>query len=161
MTNHPLDPPEIIFDFEDDNARKLYGGPEGFAPATKYSAGYDLRIMYNQGIQVPATYQVSLGIRLAIPNGWAGIIAPRSSLWQRHGVIMANGIGIIDSDYRGVLQALLWVPQNHPEINYIVRGERIAQIMFVPIHMAGALHVGAGNLGETDRGDGGFGSTGI
>ena len=85
------------------------------------------------------------------------ILAARSGLGTKHGIVPANGIGIIDSDYRGEIHAVL---RNHGKESFtIARGDRIAQLMFVPVWQADFEVVET--LDETERGQGGFGSTGV
>ncbi len=99
---------------------------------------------------------VPTGLRLAVPVGFEAQVRPRSGLAIRHGISMVNSPGTIDSDYRGEVQVLLI---NHGAETFKVEvGDRIAQIVFCPV--ATATFVLTEDLGVTDRGDGGFGSTG-
>lgn len=99
---------------------------------------------------------VPTGLQLEIPLGWEGQVRPRSGLALRHGVTVVNAPGTIDSDYRGELQVL--VINLGAEPFTIRRGERIAQLVLAPV--AASRFVEVERLDETDRGDGGFGSTG-
>ena len=93
---------------------------------------------------------------MAIPEGLVGVIAARSGLACKKGLAPANKIGVIDSDYRGEIMVAL---HNHSnEVRRIEHGDRIAQIMFMP-YFAADFEV-VDELDDTDRGSGGFGSTG-
>ena len=99
---------------------------------------------------------IPTGIAVAIPEGYVGIMAVRSSMGAKRGINLANGIGVIDSDYRGQLHATL---HNTTDAPYTVQcGDRIAQLMIVPV-LRPAIQV-VTELPETERGEGGFGSTG-
>jgi dUTP pyrophosphatase len=102
---------------------------------------------------------VPTGVALAIPEGHAGLVLPRSGLALRHGVTCLNTPGLIDAGYRGELQVLL---VNHdPVDDYAVsRGDRIAQLVIVRVEEAMFDPVPPEGLGEATRGAGGFGHTG-
>jgi dUTP pyrophosphatase len=102
---------------------------------------------------------VPTGVAVAIPEGHAGLVLPRSGLALRHGVTCLNAPGLIDAGYRGELQVLL---VNHdPLDDYAVsRGDRIAQLVIVRVEEATFDPVPAEGLGEARRGSGGFGHTG-
>ena len=100
---------------------------------------------------------VPTGIALAIPVGWAGFVQPRSGLALRHGVTCLNTPGLIDSGYRDELRVLL-VNLDPVEPFTIARGDRIAQLVIQRIEHADFTEVDA--LDDTERGLGGFGSTG-
>ena len=85
------------------------------------------------------------------------IVAARSGLGVKHGIVPANGIGVIDADYRGEVHVCL--RNNGSEPFTVARGDRIAQLMFLPVLTAAFLEVE--ELDETARGAGGFGSTGV
>ena len=100
---------------------------------------------------------VPTGIAIAIPEGYAGFVQPRSGLALRHGVTCLNTPGLIDSGYRDELKVIL--VNTDPEHDYEVhRGDRIAQLVIQRVEHAGFLVVE--ELPETSRGGGGFGSTG-
>ncbi len=103
---------------------------------------------------------VPTGVALAIPEGYAGFVQPRSGLALRHGVTCLNTPGLIDSGYRDELAVLL--VNTDPEVPYEVhRGDRIAQLVIQRVAVADFVEVdGVDQLGESDRGLGGFGSTG-
>ena len=102
---------------------------------------------------------VPTGVAVAIPDGFAGLVLPRSGLALRHGVTCLNTPGLIDSGYRGELQVIL---VNHdPLEDYAVkRGDRIAQLVIVAVEEAAFDLVPADGLGEAARGSGGFGHSG-
>jgi dUTP pyrophosphatase len=102
---------------------------------------------------------VPTGVAVAIPEGCAGLVVPRSGLALRHGVTCLNTPGLIDSGYRGELKVIL---VNHdPREDYAVtRGDRIAQLVIVRVEEAAFALVPADGLGEATRGSGGFGHTG-
>jgi dUTP pyrophosphatase len=102
---------------------------------------------------------VPTGVAVAIPDGYAGLVLPRSGLALRHGVTCLNAPGLIDAGYRGELQVIL---VNHdPVEDYVVsRGDRIAQLVIVRVEEAAFALVDAEGLGKAARGSGGFGHTG-
>ena len=102
---------------------------------------------------------VPTGVAVAIPDGYAGLVVPRSGLAARHGLTCLNAPGLIDSGYRGELQVVL---VNHdPEHDYTVsRGDRIAQLVLIRVEQVAFDLVGDGGLEESERGTGGFGHTG-
>lgn len=101
---------------------------------------------------------VPTGIAIQLPSAaWVGLVFARSGLAARHGIHMANGVGVIDADYRGEILCPL---VNGGDAAFVVQpGDRIAQLVFVPIGRAQIEWVEA--LDETERGMGGFGSTGV
>jgi len=102
---------------------------------------------------------VPTGVAVAIPEGYAGLVLPRSGLAVRHGVTCLNAPGLVDSGYRGELQVVL---VNHdPERDYVVsRGDRIAQLVLVGVEGMDFALVPEDGLGDSERGSGGFGHTG-
>ena len=102
---------------------------------------------------------VPTGVAVAIPDGYAGLVLPRSGLAAGHGVTCLNAPGLVDSGYRGELKVVL---VNHdPEQDYEVsRGDRIAQLVLVRTEQANFVLVPEEQLGESERGPGGFGHTG-
>ena len=99
---------------------------------------------------------VPTGISVAVPDGYVGLIAPRSGLAARHGISLVNSPGILDSGYRGEIHAVL-INEGEEPFEY-ERGERIAQLVVVPF--ATQEYEVVANLPNSDRGAGGFGSTG-
>lgn len=99
---------------------------------------------------------ISTGVALAIPEGYVGLVHPRSGLAAKHGVTVLNTPGTIDSDYRGEIKVCLI---NHGDKPYSVKpGDRIAQLLIQKVELS--EFVKTDNLDTTQRGDGGFGSTG-
>ena len=99
---------------------------------------------------------VPTGVAVAIPDGYVGMVAPRSGLAARHGIGVVNGPGIVDSGYRGEIHVIL---VNHgQEPVTLQRGDRIAQLLVVP--HAGATLIEVDSLPDSVRGDAGFGSSG-
>lgn len=126
--------------------------------ATSGAAALDLHACIDEPVTIPPGRQATVptGIAMAIPEGYVGILAARSSMGVRHGVTMGNGIGVIDSDYRGPLRVFL---HNLRDCPYTVEpGDRIAQLMIVPV-LHPELEI-VSSLPESERGTGGFGSTG-
>ena len=122
------------------------------------AAGADLYACENASVTIEAgqTVLVHTGIAMAIPQGYVGLIYARSGLATKKGLAPANKVGVIDSDYRGEIMVAL---HNHGSAPQTVEsGERIAQIVFTP-YSAASFPV-CDELEETDRGSGGFGSTG-
>ena len=100
---------------------------------------------------------MATGLAIAIPAGYAGFVQPRSGLARNHGVTCLNTPGLIDSGYRGELKVLL--VNTDPDEPFLVRrGERIAQLVIQPVAIASLVEVD--ELPPTERGSGGFGSTG-
>lgn len=100
---------------------------------------------------------VPTGLAVAIPTGWVGLVHPRSGLARRHGLTVANAPGTIDAGYRGEVQVLL-VNLGDAAVT-LDRGDRIAQLLLQRVGRAQVVEVE--QLGQTRRGDGGFGSTGV
>lgn len=126
------------------------------ARATPGSAGFDLRAAEDLTIPPGEWRVVPTGIALAIPDGWEAQVRPRSGLAVKHGVTVLNAPGTIDSDYRGEIKVPLI---NHALAPFVViRGERIAQILFAQVPSVELRRVD--ELPDGQRGDRGFGSTG-
>jgi dUTP pyrophosphatase len=129
---------------------------------TSGAAGIDLAACLDAPLTIAAggTGSVPTGLRIALPSGHEGQVRPRSGLAARHGVTVLNAPGTIDEDYRGEVQVLL---VNHgPEAFTIESGDRIAQLIVAPVTQATIEAVEEeAALGGTERGDGGFGSTGV
>ena len=132
-------------------------------PLPKYAqpgdAGCDL-LAAEQAVLEPGGGRelISTGIAIALPEGYAAFIQPRSGLALKHGVTCLNTPGLIDSGYRGELKVLL--VNTDPKVPFEVnRGERIAQLVIQKVEQA--EFVATEDLSQTERGDGGFGSTGV
>ena len=125
---------------------------------TEYSAGADLYALSDEKIDIApgATTLVHTGLSIEIPEGYCGLIFARSGLASKRGLAPANKVGVIDADYRGEVMVAL---HNHSNESASVEcGERIAQLAIVPFLKA-EFEL-AGELSDTIRGEGGFGSTG-
>jgi dUTP pyrophosphatase len=99
---------------------------------------------------------IPLGLKIQIPQGWEGQIRPRSGLAARQGITVLNAPGTIDADFRGELAVVLINLGKHDYT--LMTNERVAQIVFCPVGRA--ILEPVTNLGQTQRGSGGFGSTG-
>ena len=124
-----------------------------------FAAGADLYACEDAPVTIEAgqTVLVHTGIAMAIPQGYVGLIYARSGLATKRGLAPANKVGVIDSDYRGEIMVAL---HNHGSTAQTVEsGERVAQIVFTP-YSAASFQV-CDDLDDTDRGSGGFGSTGM
>ena len=123
------------------------------------AAGWDLYALEDTMIPKGATTKIHTGIAIAIPPGWEGQVRCRSSLAVK-GMMLPNGVGTIDSDYRGELLVLsTWIGEG--DSFQVSAGQRVAQIIFAPVpevtwHEVASVE----ELGKTERGEGGFGSTG-
>jgi len=119
-------------------------------------AGLDLSSMESVDIWPGQTVMVGTGVSVEIPEGYFGLAAPRSGLASKFGVTLANAPGIVDSGYRGEIKAALH-NMSHM-MHHVEKGERVCQLLIVPV--ASVTCVQVDELSETERGDGGFGSTG-
>jgi dUTP pyrophosphatase len=118
-------------------------------------AGVDLRSTADVIVEPGERAVVGTGIAVAIPDGWAGLVAPRSGLAAHRGLTITNAPGVVDSGYRGEVKVIL---QATAERITIGRGDRIAQLVIVPCHLGTWTFVD--DLDDTERGEGGHGSTG-
>jgi len=126
------------------------------AYAQEGDAGLDLHAAETTVIQPGGRALVPTGIALAIPPGYAGLVLPRSGLALRHGVTVLNAPGLIDAGYRGEVKVLLINHDRGPVT--VARGERIAQLVLLRVERAELNEVA--ELPTSERGAGGFGSTG-
>jgi len=127
--------------------------------ATHGSAGLDLRACLDETLILEPgnTFLIPTGFAIHIAdNQTAAILLPRSGLGHKHGIVLGNLVGLIDSDYQGQVFVSCWNRGNSPFTIEI--GERIAQMVFVPVIQAEFEQVF--EFGESHRGDGGFGHTG-
>lgn len=127
--------------------------PEYMTPG---AAGMDLRSTEAIVLSPLERRLVPTGLRVAIPEGFEGQVRPRSGLAVKHGISMVNTPGTIDSDYRGEIKVLLINLSD--SVVQLEKGERIAQLVICPVARAEIVVVE--QLDETERGAGGFGSTG-
>ena len=127
--------------------------------ATVGSAAMDLRACIDADVTIAAGQRaiIPTGIAIALPSAeYVALICARSGLASKFGITMANGVGVIDSDYRGELKVAL---HNSSDTDYTIHdGDRIAQLMVLPV-VQPALQL-VEELDETERGEGGLGSTG-
>lgn len=129
------------------------------ARATAGSAGLDLRALLDNPVTIPPGGRVTIptGIAIGLPdNNYVGLVYARSGLAVKHGIALSNGVGVIDSDYTGEIRVGL---VNLSDTKYTISpGERIAQLVISPVIPAQPVEVE--ELESTERGSGGFGSTG-
>ena len=123
--------------------------------ATTSSAGLDLRATEDTAIMRGTITKISTGVNVEIPDGHVGLLAVRSGLASK-GVILANGVGIIDADYRGEVGVML--TRLTPGHTHVKAGDRVAQLVIVPAWLGAPVCVA--ELSGTERGTGGFGSSG-
>lgn len=127
------------------------------AYATEEAAGMDLRSTHDVTLQPLQRMLVKTGLRMAIPKGFEGQVRPRSGLALKQGITCLNSPGTIDSDYRGEVGVILINLSD--SVVQLAKGERIAQLVICPVARATVQVVDS--LDETERGEGGFGSTGL
>jgi dUTP pyrophosphatase len=119
-------------------------------------AGVDLYTSIDFKLQSGERRLVPAGVAVAIPKGYVGLVCPRSGMAVKHGITVVNGPGVVDSGYRGELKVAL-INQGAETVSF-ERGDRIAQLLVVPVAVQELTEVA--ELPTSDRGDGGFGSTG-
>lgn len=124
---------------------------------TPLSAGLDLRSKVGIEVIPNRTTFIPTGLRVALNPNTVGLLFPRSGLSTKFGLRLANGVGVIDADYRG--EIIVPIYHDASGIYSVKAGERIAQLVVVPI-LSPALFERVATLDETERGEGGFGSTG-
>lgn len=126
---------------------------------SNYAAGADLYACVPQNVTVMPSCSVVIptGIAVEIPEGYAGFIFARSGLSCKGDLAPANKVGVIDSDYRGEVAVVL---HNHGKLARVIKpGDRVAQLVILSVEQP--VYTQADELGTSDRGAGGFGSTGI
>ena len=125
---------------------------------SKYSAGFDLSADIIHPIRIPPkeTVKIPTGLSIELPEGYFGAIYARSGLASKQGLRPANCVGVADSDYRG--EYIVALHNDSDEIREVEPGQRIAQLVIQPYLVCEFLE--SEGLTETERGDGGFGSTG-
>ncbi|MFV0352002.1 MAG: dUTP diphosphatase [Oscillospiraceae bacterium] len=139
--------------------KKLKEGAHLPQRATEGSAGIDLCALCEEDIVLAAGQRalVPTGLAIELPGAqYVALVFARSGLALREGLAMANGVGVIDSDYRGEV-AVPVINQSDKEI-HIANGQRIAQMLVMPVELPQLVLVD--ELSDTERGEGGFGSTG-
>ena len=139
--------------------KKLKGSATAPVAGSKFAAGYDLCACLDYdllSISPHSTVKVATGLAMEIPIGYFGAIFARSGLATKRGMRPANCVGVIDADYRGEIVVAV---HNDTDSNQIIEnGERIAQIVLLPCHLVEFKETD--ELSSTERGDGGFGSSG-
>lgn len=128
--------------------------------ATEGSAAMDLRAAPEAPLQLQpgASELIPTGVAIHIGDpGWCAVILPRSGLGHRHGLVLGNLVGLIDADYQGPLMISCWNRGHQPFA--VSPGDRIAQLLFMPVAQARLQVVDA--FAPSQRGSGGFGSTGV
>lgn len=125
---------------------------------SKFSAGYDLYAATDKDIQIPphSTVKIGTGLAMELPVGWFGAIFARSGIATKRGLRPANAVGICDADYRN--EYIVALHNDTTETKTVQAGERIAQLVILPCQDIDFKEVD--ELHDTDRGMGGFGSTG-
>ena len=128
-------------------------------PAYAYSGDAGLDIRANETVDIPPHERalISTGLAIALPDGYAGFMQPRSGMALKRGLSIANTPGLIDAHSRGELKVIAVNLDPHETI-HIERGERIAQLVIQEVPVVQLIEVD--ELDETDRGTGGFGSSG-
>lgn len=123
-----------------------------------YAAGYDLYACLDESVTVEAgaTVKIGTGLSIAVPEGYFGAIFARSGLATKEGLRPANCVGVADSDYRG--EYIVALHNDSSIARTVTPGERIAQLVIMPFLSVDFEETN--NLEETERGEGGFGSTG-
>ena len=134
----------------------ITGDERNIAYAHEGDAGADLRSVEDTIITPNSRILVHTGLQMAIPTGYVGMVCPRSGFALKQGVTVLNAPGIVDSGYRGEVGVILL--NTSEQTVTVCKGDRIAQMVFVPYSHMAFEHVES--LPETDRGEGGFGSTG-
>jgi dUTP pyrophosphatase len=120
-------------------------------------AGLDLYALDACALGPGERASVATGVAVEIPDGYAGLVMPRSGLASRHGIALVNAPGLIDAGYRGELKVLL-LNTDRERACELAAGERIAQLVLMPVATPAVIEVD--ELSQSARGDGGFGSTG-
>lgn len=148
-------------DDDGNSALKVVVGKDAFMPerADDGAAGYDLKSSSKESLIIRSKQRLlaPTGLKMAIPKGHYGRIAPRSGLALKNGIDV--GAGVVDSSYRGKVGVVLF---NHSDHDFVIKhGDRIAQLILERISTPVLQQVEDDQLDETARGEGGFGSTGV
>jgi dUTP pyrophosphatase len=140
------------------NLRIAKGDTRAIIPcyASEGAAGFDLVAIQDGEIPPKETRLVSTGLIFEIPEGHVGIIKDRSSLFTKQGI--ETGAGVIDADYRGIVQAALL--NNTDKIFHYKKGDRVCQMLILKLPKINFIETNKDELSKTDRGEGAFGSTG-
>ena len=135
---------------------RMLGGQEPPAYAHEGDAGLDLRAAEDATLQPGQSRLVGTGVAVEVPQGCVGLLFPRSGLGSK-GVTLRNAVGVIDSGYRGEVKAALW--NTTGDVFDVHAGDRVCQLVVMPYVPCG-LEL-ADELSETERGEDGYGSTGV
>ncbi len=137
--------------------KKLH--PDAVIPTKAYptDAGFDLTAVWSGWDNIHKVFEYGFGLSFEIPEGYVGLIFPRSSIYRKD-LFLTNCVGVIDAHYRGEVTAKFKSTTGRIPDSYNV-GERVAQLVIMPIPQV--AFVETDKLSETDRGSGGYGSTGI
>ena len=137
---------------------KLENGCENFCPKKAHpdDAGYDLYSRIDAVLEPLSGMAIPVGFAMELPSGYEAQIRPRSGLAAKHHITVSNSPGTVDANFRGEVKAILYNLGKEPFI--IQRGDRIAQMVICELPEIELVE--ATELSETDRGSGGFGSTG-
>lgn len=130
---------------------------------TEHAACFDLKAdLGGLGREVcfSSRYQCHTGIYMEIPEGYVGLVFPRSGLACKENITLANCVGVIDSDYRGEIMVTLVDHSEEHKSHIIKHADRIAQMMIIPVQKCNLISVSKNELTETKRGQNGLGSTG-
>ena len=134
--------------------------PDALLPTagSRYAAGYDLHACIDAPVEIPphTAAKIGTGLSIAVPEGYFGAIFARSGLATKQGLRPANCVGVCDSDYRG--EYIIALYNDSDAVRTVAPGDRIAQLVLLPC--IAAQFEAADTLPETERSDGGFGSTG-
>lgn len=135
--------------------------PDAILPTagSRFAAGYDLRACMDAPVDIPphTTAMIGTGLSVAVPEGYFGAVFARSGLASKQGLRPANCVGVCDSDYRG--EYIVALHNDGAETRTVSPGDRIAQLVILPCVSADFEE--AESLPDTERGAGGFGSTGV
>lgn len=140
------------------NIKLLRDGAKAPTYGSRLAAGADLYASIEERIEVLPGYTAAVptGVAIEIPEGYVGLIYARSGLACKRGLAPANKVGVIDADYRGEMIVMLYNQGLNPQ--FIEPNERVAQLVIAPV-IQGNFNI-VGELSDTTRGSGGFGSTG-
>ena len=127
---------------------------------SKDAAGYDLYCASPSVVRIDSgvTVKISTGIQMEIPDGYVGLIFARIGIAVKKGLRPANAVGVIDSDYRG--EVIVALHNDSSETQYVEPRDRVAQLVLVE-YLAPKIEEVVEDLSETERGEGGFGSSGV
>lgn len=136
----------------------LFTGPEAPKYALPGDAGADLKCAEAFSLAPGERKLIGTGVNIALPNGYLAFVVPRSGLAIKHGISIVNSPGTIDAGYRGEVKVALWNTDSSSTF-HAEAGDRIAQLIVLPVQQANFVRVES--LPQSDRGEGGFGSTGV